>query len=156
MSKINFKKNKSPCVTMVCLFRVSYSPVSHSDISSWLCKKRKETQLGVDFFWRTAASQLFDREKSWKGCTKYSFITRNASQMYTPSYQRYGIDSVESTNTVLQLLTWKPTEEIADGANAAHEDVYVHPRLQTQREKYQLRMNRHPDVVNLKWYMFAG
>lgn len=46
------------------------------------------------------------------------------------SYQRYGIDSVESADSVLQLLTREPTQKIADGAHTAHEDIDVHPRLQ--------------------------
>lgn len=50
------------------------------------------------------------------------------------SYQRSGIDSIEPANRVLQLLTREPTQEVADRANAAHEHISVHPRLQTGRE----------------------
>lgn len=59
--------------------------------------------------------------------------------MYAASYQRYGIDSVEPANSILQLLTREPTQKIADGANTAHEYINVHPRLQTQRDQRNIR-----------------
>lgn len=51
-------------------------------------------------------------------------------QMCVISYQRYGIDSVEPANGVLQLRTREPAQQIANGANALHKHINVHPRLQ--------------------------
>lgn len=46
------------------------------------------------------------------------------------SYQGYGVDSVEPAYSVLQLRTGEPTQKVADGANAVHDHIDVHPRLQ--------------------------
>lgn len=50
------------------------------------------------------------------------------------AYQRYRIDSVESANSVLQVMTREPTQKIADGANTVHNHINIHSRLQTRRE----------------------
>lgn len=63
--------------------------------------------------------------------------------MYVKPYQRRGIDSIEPANRVLQLLTREATQEIADGANTAHQHVHVCPRLQTRREMSESPMRRH-------------
>lgn len=63
--------------------------------------------------------------------------------MYVISYQRYGIDSVEPANSVLQLLTRQPTQKIADGANAAHNHIDIHPRLQTRGERSQSQLSHY-------------
>lgn len=50
------------------------------------------------------------------------------------TYQSYRIDSVESANSILQVLTGQPAKKIADGANTVHNHINIHSRLQTRRD----------------------
>lgn len=57
------------------------------------------------------------------------------------SYQRYGIDSVEPANIVLQLLTREPTQKLADGADTVHHRIDIHPGLQMQGEASESQLS---------------
>lgn len=99
--------------------------------------------LSHNIFWCTAVWQYLSRHERGMGLHCVSILKValywKKSLANVTSYQRYGTDSVESANSVLQLRTWEPTQKIADSANTAHEHVNVHPRLQTRWDQNKVR-----------------
>lgn len=70
-------------------------------------------------------------------------------------YQSYRIDSVESANSVLQVLTRQPAKKIADSANTVHNHINIHSRLQTRRDGGQLS-HRYIHLYYQTLYMIAS
>lgn len=86
------------------------------------------------FLWGTAVSQYFGIYVKWWDYTAWMRRRFHHGERFTTdaviSYQGYGVDSVEPAYSVLQLRTGEPTQKVADGANAVHDHIDVHPRLQ--------------------------
>lgn len=119
------------------------SPVSHSNVSSSLCKDKKCSSVTCGgYFSHPCLVQ------SHFLILKRFLMARKDSQKSATAYQRYGIDPVQPADGVLQLLRRQAAQQTFDGADAVHDHRDVHPGLQTEETPHGQLAHHHMYLLN--------